>query len=147
MKINDFILFFTLTLFLIIYIFLCSYGTLSQISQFNNNTVNKPNIISYNDKLYNFFISIFGIIICMLLIVIEVKYIIPNFENNIYIQSFQFILGLIILGLYYLPTFIQNNYTLNQISFALHPLISAITIMLSLSISIIISSSISILNI
>jgi hypothetical protein len=135
MKINDFILFFIFTLFLIIYIFLCSYGTLCQINQFKNYNISKPIDISYNDKLYNYFISIFGIIIGILLIVIEIKYILPNYGKNIYIRIIQFILGLLILGLYYIPIFIKN-YTLEQISYSLRPLVSSMSIILSSSINI-----------
>jgi hypothetical protein len=134
MKINDFILFFTFALFIIIYIFLCSFGTLCQLTQFKNYNITKPLDISYNDKLYNYFISIFGLIIGILLIVIELKYIIPNFGNNIYIRGIQIILGVIILGLYYLPTIIQN-YSLEQVSYSLRPLISSMTIILSSSIT------------
>lgn len=135
MKINDFILLFTIVIFIIIYIFICSFGSLCQITQFKNYNVTNPLNVSYNDKLYNLFISIFGLIIGILLIVIEIKYIIPNFENNIYIRSFQIIFGLIILGLYYLPMFIKN-YTLDQISYALRPLISSMSIILSSSLTI-----------
>jgi hypothetical protein len=135
MKINDFILFFTFTLFLIIYIFICSYGTLCQLTQFKNYNITKPLDIPYNDKLYNYFISIFGLIIGILIIVIEIKYILPNFSNNIYIRIIQFILGLLILGLYYLPTFIKN-YSLEQVSYALRPLVSSMAIILSSSINV-----------
>lgn len=135
MKINDFILFFTILIFIIIYIFLCSFGRLCQITQYKNYNITKPIDISYNDKLYNYFISIFGLIIGILIIVIEIKYILPNYGKNIYVRIIQIILGLLILGLYYLPIFIKD-YSIEQISYSLRPFISSIGIILSSSITI-----------
>jgi len=135
MKINDFILFFTTLIFIIIYIFLCSFGSLCQITQFKNYNITKPIDITYNDKLYNYFISIFGLIIGILIIVIELKYIIPNYGKNIYVRIIQIILAILILGLYYLPVFIKN-YSIEQISYSLRPFISPISIILSSSITI-----------
>ena len=135
MKINDFILFFTVLIFIIIYIFLCSFGSLCQITQFKNYNITKPIDITYNDKLYNYFISIFGLIIGILIIVIELKYIIPNYGKNIYVRIIQIILAILILGLYYLPVFIKN-YSIEQISYSLRPFISPISIILSSSITI-----------
>jgi hypothetical protein len=135
MKIIDFILFSILALFMIIYIFLCSYGNLCQINQFKQYNITKPLDISYNDKLYNYFISIFGLIIGILIIVIELKYILPNFGKNIYIRIIQIILGILIFGLYYLPIFIKN-YSIEQISYSLRPFISSISIILASSITI-----------
>ena len=135
MKINDFFLLFTLILFIIIYIFLCSFGSLCQITQYKDYNITKPVKINYSLKLYNFFICIFGLIISILFIIIEIKFIIPNFGNNIYVRLFQIIFGIIILGLYYSST-IVNNYSIYQVSYALRPFISSISIILSSAITV-----------
>jgi hypothetical protein len=134
MTILDYSIFFILIILFIVYISLCFNSIVYPINQYNKYTVTSPNTLSYNEKIYNLFINIFGLLIQLFIIVFYMIYILPQFGNNLYVRIIEVIICASVIIIYNLPDQYKNDLFI-QISYSLHPLVMAFSLILSFSLT------------
>jgi hypothetical protein len=134
MKLKDREISILLAILLIIYIVLCVNTTIYPISQKEKYNITKPIRLTENEKIYNFLINIFGLITGILFIVYYIKYIVPNYSDNIYLKIIQIFVSITLIIIYNLPSYYKND-TLIKISYGLKPLIISISLILSFSLN------------